>query len=679
LGQGLELSFGTTAEPVAAPLERKYAPDLSDVARFDANMAETAEAWEKFLVHWNNFQKSFRDQEWEDANAELIKAITWKNIGAHGDLPERAVALIRLTEEVDGWTDPRYQNPAAKENVAAALIGWAKKFAPRSVSLHLSLARYYMGPGGYDPNKAINHYSLAADCVWEDLPALQRALGWLFIYPLAVLWLFGLVFCALLALRYFVLLNRDFSAYFPGGGLPGPVRVLPAILLLLLPVAAGLSSWWLLSWLIVVFSIYMIKEELAFAFLWFALLFASPLLLERHSRMAGARADEDLWAAVRVRNGVALADDLSRLEQAYRKNPGDPIIKFSHARLLQKRGELYRASEVYLNGIDDEDPAVQLAVYNNLAEIYLAKAYQHARKRGRVEREGVLQWGRDKEELNDGYRALKKAESIGADIGERRFEIQYNLSRYLEEKEGIKGSDEWATAISLGGERMNDLTDRFSRYCLNRHLTAMPFPEKKLLDRLLSGNPEHYGPILSGVWRKWMGPPGRMAFLAANGATLLALIILLFLKRRWKLSFRCASCGDIIGPDRGQSVNDPSICSPCFHVFRGTGSVDLKEKMEKRGQVQVYHERWARIGMLTSLLFPGAGQVLLGKTARGFVLLLLASLLAGAALAGVLIWPASGPVYQGGLSGHVIAGILVYLILVAVSVLLMRFTGESLE
>jgi hypothetical protein len=82
------------------------------------------------------------------------------------------------------------------------------------------------------------------------------------------------------------------------------------------------------------------------------------------------------------------------------------------------------------------------------------------------------------------------------------------------------------------------------------------------------------------------------------------------------------------------------------------------------------------VGLATSLLLPGSGQMLLGFGIAGYIFFPLAALVLGVALTGYLLWPDPYPAYRGGVFGHELLLVLGYLILMVISVLVFRRHAE---
>jgi hypothetical protein len=185
------------------------------------------------------------------------------------------------------------------------------------------LSRYYLGGSEFDLGRAFQHLVGGVMKLPADLPARIRWSTRAWAYPLVFHLVFGLGFTAVMVLRYGVLFFHDFSDQLPTAKLPASLRTVLAILLFLIPLAGGLSLWWVMAWALMIFSLYMKRSEAGAAFLWVLLLALAPLVLGKYARFASAMSEETLAACLRVRHGVPRPDDRVILEKARENDPED--------------------------------------------------------------------------------------------------------------------------------------------------------------------------------------------------------------------------------------------------------------------------------------------------------------------------------------------------------------------
>jgi len=596
-------------------------------------------AWSRFLSEWEDYQGHLERLELSAAKESLERALSSKYDGGLGDLVAPAVALIRQAERF-------HKNGDAE--TSAYLARTAGKLAPGSVQVHLCLARFSLGGGPMDPAAALKHYVAAVRSMPCDFSFVHRAAGRAAVFPLVFLVLFGTVFVLILLARYGRLLVHDLSDFFPPESMPGPLVWLLGAVFLLLPLCAGLSLWWLVSWWALVFSLYMQRGEALLAGLWFVLLAGSPFLVSKYADFAAQRADPVMLSVMRVRDGVPGPEDREVLEKALDRRENDPLVRLCLAELLKRQGRFYRAESLYKSLF--EHPLAGQAAYNNVAEIYLAAG-----------------------KLDSAHRALLAA----AGAGPPRVETLYNLAQYYNEAEELlRVKEQYEKAQAIDREKLDLLRERGGVRKLNRFMAAIPVPWELLWERSLRGSAAGRA-AAAGFWIKYMGPPGGISFSIACLGCFLVLVIMRVLRPRLRLSCRCASCGEPVCFRCRRPAKDPSLCPGCYSVFRGGGGVDLKIKMQKRAQVQRYRDLWRRLGTAFALAAPGTGQLLLGFNRAGALLFGAAVLVVAGLLSRLAVWPAGVASYSGGFSGHLIAPALVYAALMLVSILSFRSRAEK--
>lgn len=594
-----------------------------------------------FQKHWESFRDHMSRNEFARAKVELQAALESKWDGDLGDLEVHAMALVIMAEK---------QHKSGKADRAEALLDYALKLAPGSYALEMSLGRYFLGGSVLDPQKALTHYLEAYRKIVGDFPALHRMMARHSIMPLLFLAIAGLVFTVMITARYAKLLRSDFSTFFPEGNLPRVLEILLILALLLLPTAAGLSIWWQITWWLLVFSLYMNKIEITLVFLWIALLFGAPILLTNYARLESLKYDRVLGAVLRVRDGAPLPEDISILRDAVDQDPDNAAARFSLATLLQRRGNFTEAHKHYKKLFRDE--RVSQEAYNNISEIYYA--------------------------VGD-TKSMGMALHHAAEIGPARAEIFYNLIVYYNlQRDGITTADEYrARARDIDAATVDFWNERAVPDRLNRQIAKLDLPGSIIGELGRKGSALGLA-AYQGVWTRWMGPPRGLPFLAANTICLFLLFLITISRRRWKISYRCSSCGiPICDGCPETSIEDPKICSHCYQVFKGSGSVELKVKMQKRAEVQRYRDIWSWSGQILSIVLPGSGHLLFGFTVAGIILFSFTAMVFAGFLSAYLVWPAAVPSYSGGVPAHVIVLVLVYLILMIVSILLFRRKADN--
>ena len=139
-----------------------------------------------------------------------------------------------------------------------------------------------------------------------------------------------------------------------------------------------------------------------------------------------------------------------------------------------------------------------------------------------------------------------------------------------------------------------------------------------------------------------LGPIGlRWERLATNPFTVLFVtvavfgVVLLPLRSRWMwVASTCSRCGRVFCP-RCKTATESSIyCSQCISVFLKRDVVSIEQQSAKLEQVRRWEAASATARRLSAVLVPGAGSILAGKLWRGVAIALAAWLM----LTGALAW-----------------------------------------
>lgn len=590
-------------------------------------------AYGQFLANWQTFRTHLENNRIPEAKEALALAFESKYDGALGDMPAPAMALI-------GWA--REYNNKGDNETAGWLVDSALKLAPGSSSIQAEISRYYLGGAEIDPLEAVSHYFRYLKSLGDDVPAFIRILARLVMLPLVLMTLTGAVLGLVSLLRYGPLLAHDFMDFFPHGKVPRWLGIPLCGLVLVLPLAAGLSIWWLIGWWLILFSIYMNGAERAMAYLCLASFMAAPWVIGKYAELASWRTDKVLQASLRVRSGVPRPSDKDLLDQALKQDPEDLLSRFALAQLLQRTGS-NRAVTVYTPAF--KDPVTAQAAYNNVAEIYLAAG-----------------------DLSSVESALKAA----MEHGPPQVEIYYNFGQYYNEAENLLEMEEqFNRADKLDHEKMGRIREMAGKRRINRVLASMPIPGELVRKRALS-TPAAAREIKAGISSQWLGGIQGAAFMGAWAGAIIVVFVLQRIKGKWRLSVRCSSCGNPICLRCQRPAKDPSICLPCYNVFKGEGGVELKVKMEKRAQVSRFQDIWSWAGTAAAVLFPGGGHLIMGHSGAGIVLAVVPALIVSVYLTGLIAWPLMVPGHEGGMSAPGILMILFYLISMVVSVVAFR-------
>jgi tetratricopeptide (TPR) repeat protein len=111
------------------------------------------------------------------------------------------------------------------------------------------------------------------------------------------------------------------------------------------------------------------------------------------------------------------------------------------------------------------------------------------------------------------------------------------------------------------------------------------------------------------------------ALAVACVAALVACFLLSFLGRNSALARRCIRCGRPFCHRCKSQREAQEYCGQCLHLYVLRDGLAPETKPKKLYDVQRHERRTRRTRRLLSLLFPGSGHVLRGKTGTGLLLL----------------------------------------------------------
>jgi tetratricopeptide (TPR) repeat protein len=150
------------------------------------------------------------------------------------------------------------------------------------------------------------------------------------------------------------------------------------------------------------------------------------------------------------------------------------------------------------------------------------------------------------------------------------------------------------------------------------------------------------------------------AFLVAMGAATVV-------AQRLRFARACVRCGE----PASRRVDGPDVphdtCAACFHAFVSTKSrIDAGVKLRKENAIRRRNRRRASVIVALSV-WPGAGHLFAGATARGVVFASLATLSACAAVALSPAWPGPRAAADVGALAAMLPGAIIFAVLFAAS------------
>lgn len=452
----------------------------------------------------------------------------------------------------------------------------------------------------------------------------QRVLARLFLHLGPALLLTLLVLLVVAGLRSRDLLAHDLGHVLPAGASPaqrGGCALLLGVGVLLLPGGVlGLLVGWS-----VLFAPYLRLRERALVLVALGLLAAYPTLAPRLDAAwalpGGLRA-----TLYRIQQGILEPGDLERLARAAQQRPDDPLLRFTQALHAKRTGDTYRAAD-HVAAVLRQDPDHRQAQL-------LAASLDLALRRvgeGRAQLQAIAQ---------------RWPDSLAA---------HFNLYRIAQV---LPTNDSKAPETLAAARRLDDAAvDRFlddANPGSNRFLMDEVTPPAALLAAThLDLPPRPLFLALAGPWL-WGRLPAAQGQRVSLAAMLLVLLVWLLASRSF-WAHPCRSCGRALCTRCHPLVGGTHHCEACTPGLRLREGDSLVPSTVLERVRRTARLRTQRLALLVTLLAPGAGQALRGRTLAGATLLLgwfslAAFLLPGATLfADRVHWGAAPRWLSGGL------------------------------
>jgi hypothetical protein len=595
----------------AAPAPAGQGGGLAGPARY--GLVLPAEHSPDLLPHWAARRDYLRDRDERRAEDEEQRVRELKKELAIDNLFVIGAALVRESHEALAAGSPAL----ARKRCALAV-----ELAPALSDAHFCLARTMLAEDGTAFKAALGEVVAGAEAALGD-PRVRRAqVANAATILLAGLLLGGLVFVALLVLRYAQLYVHDLRHLLPAGARQWQPALL-ALVILLVPLLFHLGPVPLLVTALAACALYASAAEVAAACAVLLVVAATPFLAAGISRVAafgGPAADVYL-----VERGEGSPPSLARLQRrletgaaaragpAEGTQPSDFAVAFALARKAKREGDLGSAQALYARALETPGAAGEslAAAHNNLGNVLLLSG-DGARAAAQYQQAIDLQ-----ETLAAAHFNLSRALNLGS--SDQLPKVQGEQQRALDlDRPGVEGFTE-------GSLQVNRKSNKF--------VMDVPLPESSLPPleaadaALASAVGDEAGAALSGP----LPPSLALVWPLLAGVALLGLR---FSSPRLKPSGRCERCGrEVCRRCDADARPAEALCAQCVNVFVRRTNVDPAERMRKEIAVQFYHRRRAILLRLMGVV-SGAGHVLMGHPLRGLVYLALT----GSLLASVIFF-----------------------------------------
>ena len=403
-----------------------------------------------------------------------------------------------------------------------------------------------------------------------------------------------IIFSLLMLLRYQLPFRHEVQEWVCGF-VSAEWSVAAGWLMLGLPLLAWFGAGWAFVYWIVVTFRFMRRNERIVAT---ALLLVSALALPTYNvtiAMFGTTADPAVRNTVSAVVGEYDPDRIVKLRQLVEEHPDDPVYHFLLAQLYTNGRYLEEAFEEYRLAIDLRADLVPAFI--NIGNVFYTTGQY---------REAVVNYSR----------ALEREPNS--------FLAHFNM--HLAQSEDFRFTE---AEQSLTKAREVDAT----------RVAALLSSSGAIGDRSRVQDATLH---MASIWESAVGGTRSVRFsseIAASGASvgaprlinaisvvsllgIIACYAMLLLRRGKVSARRCIRCGRAFCHHCKSSRDDAKeYCSQCMHLFVLGDGLEPGTKQRKLFEVERYEKRWKRLRILFSVVLPGAGQMLKGKTGLGLVLI----------------------------------------------------------
>ena len=542
------------------------------------------------------------------AHANLLD--TWQEVQGSlvaGDAVamERAVAML---EEQGDELEIRRMTA-----FAGALVVWAeahpgpdgetalrsaRRLDPQYPRIYFLEARWDRGQGRW--TSAVSNYLRGWIALMMYEPSRRIVGVWLTLWIVVSLALVLLAMMVMVIFRY--IRAQVFDLRQLGGRLFRPANAwVFAVVVLLLPLFAGLGPLWLVVYLFVMCWVYLSKPLRIWAFA------ACAVLALVAPTLAWVQADALQYPPLTIRVGTILDErqvDFSTLREFSNLEPEFEDLAPYHMIL----GEFFRMHGEPVLARVQFQKAILLDPDESLPLIFIANL--------------EMEVGNTKRAIQLFNQALDEEENAFA---YNNLSLAFDLSRQFQEGDAARAKARAIAGRQASGKGLRGVDPRIRYPQLGSGDVERLFAEMTPDQKLTVGRPR-----LSLTPIKTLMSPLSLVF-AIGGCV--GLVILLYRVRAFPPARECTKCGKLYGLESGFGESTV-YCSQCVSVFQKRDVVSIEQQTAKLGQIKTW-ERWtALLRRVGGFVVPGSSDLLDGRILRGMTVGLLASFF----LTGALIW-----------------------------------------
>jgi tetratricopeptide (TPR) repeat protein len=530
---------------------------------------------------WARRRVAMESDDNQEADRLLAEAIVLRHELGVQRLDPIAFALVR---EADAAIE------AGAVTLAAARLDAAQQLAPKLPEVSEARARLAFAESPYALHRVAMSKVSALSFEWRDFQRRMLLLSDGLLTALVLGVVLGLLFLIAQFVRYGLHLYHDLGQAFPA--VMRFVLLATALTVVVLPLFYGIGPFMLVFPAAIALWLYQTVSERAVMVALICALGLAPWVLRAGDRLSDASTGlvgalhaleinpYDQQARATVAAG-AKADDADWHAQAVLGSA------------LKRAGQLDEAAQMLSDAATIvTDRSLRGLLFVNLGNTWFGLGRPLA--------------------AEDAYR--RAAKLLRSDP-----RPHFNLHRlYLRQRRMPEAEAAFKKASALASQRVA-AWNQDDDPGLNRFVVDAPLPASVLTKRALSNLVEPAS-FAHRIWVGFAGPLPELTAPISAGVTLLACLLLFGLRKRLLLSWPCSRCGRraevVIYPERP----DGPFCQSCEDLFVHNKPMDRATRFQKESEIERFGGllRWG--GRLCTVLLPGFGALVAGRTVRGVLI-----------------------------------------------------------
>jgi tetratricopeptide (TPR) repeat protein len=455
----------------------------------------------------------------------------------------------------------------------------ALKFDPDLPDAHFGLATaHWRRSGGF--SSAIVELTAGARAIFRNRSTSSAVLGNVLIVLILAVAATAILFSIAMFLRYQVLVRHDLREWLVkdrAKALPREAELLAGWGLLLLPLLTWLFALWTPAyWLTLTFRYQKVREKIITASLLVLMILSAPAARSAEI-LFGLAADPSARLMLASTSASYDPEQIVNLELKADANPEDPAYRFLLG-ILYARGRYFQEALEQYRKVIDLDAASYRAT-NNVGNVY-------------------LRIGRPEEAL----KFYKSALALRQDF----LPAYYNS--YLARKEMLQLRE--AEQVLKEGQTVNSA--ELARIIDEARANGSGEPIEALVTR-----DEVFHRILgegsgrTGIASSLISVPSIAAAIFLIAALALVLV---FGPRQ---AMRCVKCGEAFCHACKIGHQVPDYCTQCQQMSLAREALAPALRREKTAQSERFRSVWVRLARIVSVIAPGMGRILDGRTWTG--------------------------------------------------------------